>query len=120
MVTTDSLVLVMTAEPSVSKKARRRLFSWVLTWHPKTRFPSTINSFTNFSNKNSISLISGGFTIKLLGSLRIFELFWGFLELFGLFGDFLGFFLVFGLSPTFCQQARLRQKTVGFHLETVG
>ena len=67
--------LPMTVKPSVSKKARRRRFCfWVLTWHPKTRFPYTINSVTDFSNKNTVSPISGGFTFDVLGLPRYYIL----------------------------------------------
>ena len=116
------------AKPSDSKKARRRrFFFWVLTWHLKTRFPYAINSFTNFSNKNTISSISGGFTFNVCGFfwvlMGVFGLFRAIFGLFGLFRDFLSFFGLFGVSPTVGQQACLRRgakKTVGFHLETVG
>ena len=37
----------------------------VLICHPKTRFPYTINSFTKYSNKNTISPISGGFIFNV-------------------------------------------------------
>ena len=61
-------------------------FFWVLTWHLKTRFPYAINSFINFSNKNTISSISGGFTFNILG------FFW---VLLGVFGLFMGSFGIF-------------------------
>jgi len=68
----DSLVSVLTAKPSVSKKAG---FFWVLTWHPKTRFPYTTNSFTIFSKKNTISPISGVSTFNFLGLARCLHTF---------------------------------------------
>jgi len=85
----------------------------VLTWHLKTRFPYAINSFTNFSNKNTISSIPGGFTFNVLGFvwvlLGVFGLFRANLGFFGLFRDFLSFLGLLGLSPTVGQQACLRR-----------
>ena len=93
LVISESLVSksVMTAKASVSIKARRRrYFLGVLTWHPKTRFPYTINSSTIFSNNNTISPISHAFIFKSFG------FFWMFFRGFGICWEFLGFHQLFG------------------------
>jgi len=89
------------------------IFFGVLTRHLKARFPYAINFFTIFSNKNTISSISGGITFNVLGIfwvlLGVFGLFRAVLGFFGLLRVFLRFFGLFGLSPTVGQQACLRR-----------
>ena len=103
---TDSLLSDMTAKPSDSKKARRRRFFLGADVASKNTISLYNQFFHQFSNKNTISPISGGFTFNLLGVC------WVLLGIFGFFRASLGFFGLFGLfglSPTLCQQARLRR-----------